>query len=403
MKRHRPSLLPPLFVCGMLACAGIVGAQPTDRILAFDSRITVDRDRTMHFRETFAITNDTGLFDDGFHRRLRIKPANPQRVKPGSFQSVVAQVDGHRARVSTSQDGDVFDIRIASEAGTLTRIDHVVELTYTAKYQFAIYRTFEDLNHDMSGEWPVSIEKATVELNFPDRLPGEAGITADTGTDSNFNFDCVRTDFTSGVKFQTTHSIARGSRLFVSARFPHSGYFVSNVKDDGWRAFLENHPLFVPSLASLCGFGLFAAVGSIVWRRAPGGVDSASTAPRPSSLTLWSEVAKTYGFPMVMFAVAIIPGFNSSYSGHGGASWFLVPLCFPWVLARMLFKIAMGSAALSIWYKRFFTITIPSYVVVALPLSWAAATSIHKASGLPISTWDFFVLMVSPLPWAYFT
>lgn len=403
MKRHKASLIFPFFVCGTFLCAAIIEAQPTDRILAFDSRITVDRDRTMHVQEKFEIANDTGLFDGGFHRRLWIKRVSPQRVKAGSFQLVVAKVDGERALFSTSEDGGVFDIRIVTEAGTLSRGNHVIELSYTSKHQFRIYKNYEDLDQDISGEWPVSIEKGTVELNFPEELPKEAGISAATGTESQFQFDCVRTNLRSGVKFETAHPLAPGNSIFISATFPHPGYFVSNVQEDGFRAFLENHPLFIPGLVSLCGIAIFAAVGSMVWRRAPRGVDAASTVAAQSSLNFWREALRTYGFPMVMFALAIIPGLNFTYSGHGGISWFFLPLCFPWVIVRILVKIAKGSAASSTWYKRFFKITVPSYVGVALPLSWAAAASIHMSFGLPISTWAFFALMVSPFPWWYFT
>ena len=112
---------------------------------------------------------------------------------------------------------------------------------------------------------------------------------------------------------------------------------------------------------------------------------------------------RVYGFPMVMFALAIVPGLNFTYSGHGGPSWFFVPLCFPWVIVRILIKIAKGSEASSRWYKNFFKITIPSYIAISLPLSWAAVTSIRMAFGLPISTWTFFALMVSPFPWWYFS
>lgn len=202
----------------MFLCVGIVKAQPTDRILDFESRITIDRDRTMHVQERFEIGNDTGLFDSGFHRRFWIKRASPQRVKPGSFESVDAKVDGDPALFSTTEDGGVFDIRIATETGTLSRGNHLIQLSYTAKHQFAIYKNYEDLNHDISGEWPVSIEKATAELRFPEELPKEAGISADTGTESQFQFDCVRTDSLAGVKFETTHSLSPGNRLFISDR-----------------------------------------------------------------------------------------------------------------------------------------------------------------------------------------
>jgi Predicted membrane protein (DUF2207) len=403
MKRHKPSLIFLFFVCGTFLCAGIGGAQPTDRILAFDSRITIDRDRTMHVQEKLEIANDTGLFDDGIHRRLWIKRVTPQRVKAGSFQSVGAKVDGDLALFSTSEDGGVFDIRIATGAGTLSRGNHVIDLSYVAKHQFRIYKNYEDLDEDISGEWPVSIEKATVELNFFDELPQEVGISADTGTESQFKFDCVRTNLPSGVKFETTHFLAPGNSLFISATFPHPGYFVSNVKEDGFRAVWENHPLLIPGLVSLCGFVIFGTVGSMVWRRAPRRVGAISAVPAQLALNFPREVIRTYSFPMVMFALAIIPGLNFTYSGHGGISWFFVPLCFPWVIVRILIKIAKGSEASSMWYKRFFKITIPSYIAIALPLSWAAAASIHMTFGLPISTWAFFALMVSPFPWWYFT
>jgi hypothetical protein len=42
-------------------------------------------DRTLHVVERFAIVNDTGAFDNGLHRRLRVAPVSPQRLKAGSF------------------------------------------------------------------------------------------------------------------------------------------------------------------------------------------------------------------------------------------------------------------------------------------------------------------------------
>ncbi len=391
-------------LCAAFLCAGIAGGQTPDRILAFDSEIKVDRDRTLHVEEKFEISTESGTFDAGIHRRLWIKGVNPQRAKAGSFLTLGAKIDGHDAVLHTTEDAKTFDIKIAPGTGTLSRGNHSIELSYTAKHQFAVYNDFEDLNQDISGEWPVSIEKATVTLILPEGLPKQAGISADTGTSSNFQFDCVRTDLPLGVRFETTHSLSPGDRLFISARFPHPGYFVSDFKEDGYRAVLQNHPLLVPGFAFVSGSILFAAIGFVVWRRAPerGSITSAVSRDETLSPNFWREVLRVYSFPIIMFALAIIPGLNFTYSGHGGISWFFVPLCFPWVIARILIKIARGSETSRAWYKGFFKITIPSYVALALPLSWAAATSIRATFGLPISTWNFFLLMVSPFPWWYF-
>ena len=117
----------------------------------------------------------------------------------------------------------------------------------------------------------------------------------------------------------------------------------------------------------------------------------------------WSGVASAYAFPAAMFALAIIPGCNFTYSGHGGISWAVAPLCFPYIILRALIKTMKGTPESRRWNKGFFKATIPAYIALALPLSWAAATSIRHTFGLPVSPWGFFAVMVSPLPWYYFT
>jgi hypothetical protein len=117
----------------------------------------------------------------------------------------------------------------------------------------------------------------------------------------------------------------------------------------------------------------------------------------------WSEVFATYGFAIVMFALAIIPGFNFSYSGHGGLSWLVIPFCFPYVTLRAIVKITKASGDVRSWFKRFYKITIPAYFALALPLSWVATTSIRNTFGLSVNIWSFFAIMVSPIPWWFLT
>ena len=120
-------------------------------------------------------------------------------------------------------------------------------------------------------------------------------------------------------------------------------------------------------------------------------------------LNFWSEVRRTYGFAGVMFALAIVPFLNFTYSGHGGISWLVIPLCFPYTILRALIKLMRGVPESRRWFGKFFLVTIPAYIALALPLSWAATKSIQQAFGLQVSTWQFFAIMVSPFPWYYFT
>jgi hypothetical protein len=127
------------------------------------------------------------------------------------------------------------------------------------------------------------------------------------------------------------------------------------------------------------------------------------SADKDQNPIFWREVIRAYGFPIVMFALAIIPGLNFTYSGHGGFSWFIIPLCFPYVILRATVKIMKGSEDARRWYKRFYKITVPSYFALALLLSSAATASLKMTFGLDVSTWVFLGVMISPFPWFYFT
>ena len=118
---------------------------------------------------------------------------------------------------------------------------------------------------------------------------------------------------------------------------------------------------------------------------------------------IWWEVCCAYAFPAAMFAAAIIPGCNASYSGHGGVSWLVIPLCFPVVLVRALMRCFKGRPEAQAWYKRFYRWSMPAYLAIAWPLSWVSVTSIDHAFGLKVSSLDFYLTMVSPFPWWYFT
>lgn len=264
MDSHRSWRFVLAVLWAILLCMAIANAQPGDRISTLDAKITVAKDRTLRVDEKFEITNDNGFFDLGFHRRLPVNPSGPQRAKASSFQDIRARVDGSDAVVRATQSDQDLDIAISAEPASWSRGKHVIELSYTAKHQFLVYDDFEDLNYNVSGHWPIPIDRASVELNFPGGIPSGASITADTGSGTNFQFDCVRTNLPLGVRFETSHEIPPNERLFLSARFVPRGYFVSNVGEDGIRAVLENHPLLYPWIAFLTGLVIFTSSGFLV-------------------------------------------------------------------------------------------------------------------------------------------
>lgn len=195
--------------------------------------------------ERIEISNSNGFFDGGLDRYLSIKQVNAQRKKQGTFEAIHAKVDGQDASV-TSEQSNIFHIGIPAEGGKWSRGTHSIELTYVAKNQFIDYGDYQDLNQDITGEWAVPIESATVELNFPAGVPHQLSISADTGTDGDFQFDCTKTELPLGIKFETAHPLVPSQRLFISARFMQAGYFVPDISERGWRAVFAKHPSLSP-------------------------------------------------------------------------------------------------------------------------------------------------------------
>jgi Predicted membrane protein (DUF2207) len=351
----RPLLVP----CLLSIAAGIAAGQSSNRIVTFDSTITIGRDRTLSVSERFEIVSDGVSFSDGFHRRLGIKPAGPQRAKVGGIDSITAKVDGTGGIIQTSGDGNILDIKISPQSNILPGGTHTIELNYTAKHQFLIYGDSEDLNQDISGAWPVPIDKAAVALIFPEGLPNDSSVSAGTGTDSNVQFDCLRTALPNGVKFETSRPLAPGNRLYISARFQR-GYFVSNAGEDGFRAVFQNHPMLFPWLAFLAGLFVFTAAGLAVakpalklWRTGPAvlsehrialAVAALATALSAASLFVFREPYSAMpGLGLGAIASSVISG-----NPHGGDPISLVAVG---VASNLIFYYLVARGGRWIWHR----------------------------------------------------
>jgi hypothetical protein len=347
--------------CAIVLCSAIANAQAGDRISRFDSKIRVAKDRTLHVDETFEITNDNGFLDHGFHRRLAVKAAGPQRIKAGSFQDIRAKVDGSDALVRTVPSDDGRDIEISIEPTSWSRGEHVIELSYTASHQFLVYDDFEDLNQNISGTWPIPIEKATVELSFPAGMPSGASISADTSSGANTLFDCVRTNLPMGARFETSRELSPHQRLFISARFMPRGYFVSNVAEDGIRAVWENHPRLYPWIAFLLGLVLFTCCAFLVAPlilKAFGGVGAVTSGHRVAitvalvATLLSGASAILFGQPytaMPGFLLGALASILISGSPHGGEPFSMVIVA---LASNFVFYYLIARGLRSAWTRR---------------------------------------------------
>ena len=341
----------------LLSCAGLLAyaenAPSTSRIVSFDSKIVISKDRHLDVKETIDIANEDGLFNEGFHRRLRLKPASRERSKAGSFESIQAKVDGRDAQIKTTQENDILDVGISAEGHGWTRANHIIELSYTAKHQFAVYGNYEDLNQNVSGEWPVIVEKATVELDFPSGMPPRTTISADTGSNSTFQFDCVQTNLPSGVRFETSHPIAPYQRLFISARFMQRGYFVADASENGMHALIEKYPLLFWAIAIVA---ILLVLSAIAYLFTPADAPKYDVAPRWIRIAVVAALPGTAAFVLRLLYEQTVMTWRQGEQMVGFAmSHAYIVFFLPMILSFALAHVALAfvlSVTFARWLRR---------------------------------------------------
>lgn len=124
----------------------------------------------------------------------------------------------------------------------------------------------------------------------------------------------------------------------------------------------------------------------------------------------FTHVAKltwsVYGFAIVMALIAIIPGCNFLYSGHGGIAWLVLPFAFPFALLRLFLLYRSVPSDQKQFTKRFALVSLVSYFPVSLAASFLGAHSITSTFGLPVEPLFFWGLFTLPLgfvsTWQFF-
>jgi hypothetical protein len=104
-----------------------------------------------------------------------------------------------------------------------------------------------------------------------------------------------------------------------------------------------------------------------------------------------------YLFALVMALIAIVPGCNFLYSGHGGVAWLVLPFVFPMALCRLALW----------WYRaprterpivlRYSLASVLIYLVAAFGFAYAGANSIQHTFGLrvePAAMWGMFTVPI---------
>jgi hypothetical protein len=102
-----------------------------------------------------------------------------------------------------------------------------------------------------------------------------------------------------------------------------------------------------------------------------------------------------YSFALLMAVIAVVPGLNYLYSGHGGPAWLLLPFVFPVALIRIYWAFRIVPVAERARVKRFTLLSIMAYLPLSLMASYIGCVSIEHTFGLEVGVlrmWGLFTM-----------
>lgn len=222
-------------VLPLLLCLLSAPALADERILSYDSEITVHGDATMTVTETILVRAEGRNIKRGIYRDFptvyRDRVGNRYRV---GFDVLAISRDGHPAPYHTQSRSNGVRIYIGKKGVLLQPGDYTYAITYKTNRQLGFFPGHDELYWNVTGnDWAFPIDQAAARVHLPESIPlSEIALEAYTGA-----FGAKGTDYTaelgSGgvVYFRTTHGLPRKHGLTIVVQWP-KGYVAEPTLSD---------------------------------------------------------------------------------------------------------------------------------------------------------------------------
>jgi uncharacterized membrane protein YgcG len=256
--------LPAAAAALILAVGFAAAAGPTERILAFDSRITVNADASMLVTETIRILSTgeqirRGIFRD-FPTTYQDRTGNRYTV---GFTLQAVLRDGKPEDWHTEQLANGIRIYMGRKDHLLPPGDHTYTLTYATDRQLGFFASHDELYWNVTGNgWAFAIESASATVTLPPGAPGASlleaytGPSGTTGTNYLATTPSARTAF-----FKTTQALAPHEGLTIVVGWP-KGFVREPSASEKTAYFLKDNRTL---LAAVVGLVVLLAYYLLVW------------------------------------------------------------------------------------------------------------------------------------------
>lgn len=232
-----------LFILLAIGATVTVQAQEGERILSFNSDITIHKDASMSVRETIRVVAEGNQIKRGIFRDFPTQYSDRfgNRINVGfQVESVTRDGQTEEFRIESLSNGK--RVRIGKGSVFLTPGKYEYTIVYRTTRQLGFFEEHDELYWNVTGTgWDFPIDTATATLHFPETVDTASvraeGYTGPQGSTST-NY-IARIDSNSPtVHFETTRPLERRQGLTIVASWPKG-----HVIPPSWPRRLLDHVL----------------------------------------------------------------------------------------------------------------------------------------------------------------
>jgi hypothetical protein len=213
------------------ACATPVMAE--ERILSFDSAITVQPDGTLAVRETIRVRAEGEQIRRGIYREFpTIYPGSGGRRIVVGFSFGSATRDGAPEPWRLEQVGNGVRIYLGSASVMLAPGEHTYVLDYRTDRQMGFFADHDELYWNVTGQgWALPMDRVTATVFLPAEIPrNELRLEAYTGSESNGGREYTAQTTDDGAHFAVTRALRPREGLTIVAMWP-KGFITAAVEN----------------------------------------------------------------------------------------------------------------------------------------------------------------------------
>jgi len=251
-----------LIMAGSLAAAE--AARPTERILSFDSRITVSTDASMLVAETIRVRSTAEQIRRGIFRDFptTYKDRTGNRYAVGFTLQAVSR-DDKPEDWHTEPLSNGIRIYMGRKDHLLPPGEHTYTLTYATDRQLGFFADHDELYWNVTGNgWAFPIDSASATVNLPPGAPGASLLEAYTGpAGAKGTSYSVAAPSAETVFFRTTQMLAPYEGLTIVVGWP-KGFVREPSGTEKTMHFLKDNRTL---LAAFIGLAALLAYYLMVW------------------------------------------------------------------------------------------------------------------------------------------